>query len=616
MVNTPISKDGTIFPISLAIDAIRNSGYRNTAYALAELIDNSVQAGASLVEVIFFEKTINAGKRSKKRIQEIAVIDNGSGMNDDVLRAALMFGNGTRLNDRSGIGRFGVGLPNASLSQCKTVELWSWENGVANSLYTHIDFEEMQNDRMLCVPIATHKKIPVLISNVSKHDFSTPGGTLVLWSNLEDERMTWKTSQGTIKHTARLAGRIYRHLISESKVAIQLTTYNLDDDICEEPILVLPNDPLYLSIGTNTPVPFDKDPMFQLFGEPYGIDVEWKGVPSKITITCSYAKEKTFEHAGTRDRGHAPYGKHANDNVGVSLVRAKRELLIDPSWANHSDPRDRWWGCEVAFSPDLDDVFGVVNNKQEATNWGQFAQLDWEDFREEENESLTDVIKRMQDEDDPRSILIVVSKYIKDQIDLMRGVLRDQGKGRRGRPSRHEQPDAPDIEDKASDKTKERSNVRPTDRDNESFDDAKREQYAKDLVDKGYSEDVAIQKAELVLTRQRRIDFIEEDWDSDAFFQITLRTGGLSVVSLNSSHLFFQRLKLLLNQDDSLVELTPEEAIEQLQNTSDVLHLLFAAWARYEEEANEDTRKRLTSIRRSWGAMVNFYLDEEGFGSA
>ena len=36
-------------PASLAIQAMRDSGYKNTAYALAELIDNSVQAGASKI---------------------------------------------------------------------------------------------------------------------------------------------------------------------------------------------------------------------------------------------------------------------------------------------------------------------------------------------------------------------------------------------------------------------------------------------------------------------------------------------------------------------------------------------------------------------------------------
>ena len=50
-----IAEDGTfasgyIIPPELAVKAMRDSGYRNTAYALAELIDNSIQADAVFVK--------------------------------------------------------------------------------------------------------------------------------------------------------------------------------------------------------------------------------------------------------------------------------------------------------------------------------------------------------------------------------------------------------------------------------------------------------------------------------------------------------------------------------------------------------------------------------------
>lgn len=44
-----------IIPPELAIRAMRDSGYRNTDYALAELIDNSIQAKATQVDVICLE---------------------------------------------------------------------------------------------------------------------------------------------------------------------------------------------------------------------------------------------------------------------------------------------------------------------------------------------------------------------------------------------------------------------------------------------------------------------------------------------------------------------------------------------------------------------------------
>ena len=112
--------DAQLIPPHLAITAMRDSGYKNTAYALAELIDNSVQANASMIEVLCIEKRELVRQREVSRLWKIAVLDNGSGMDDKTLRMALQFGNGTRLNDRSGIGRFGMGaFQNASISQAE-----------------------------------------------------------------------------------------------------------------------------------------------------------------------------------------------------------------------------------------------------------------------------------------------------------------------------------------------------------------------------------------------------------------------------------------------------------------------------------------------------------------
>ena len=39
----------------------------------------------------------------------------------------LQFGNGTKLDADKGIGKFGIGLPNASVSQCRKVEVYTWQ---------------------------------------------------------------------------------------------------------------------------------------------------------------------------------------------------------------------------------------------------------------------------------------------------------------------------------------------------------------------------------------------------------------------------------------------------------------------------------------------------------
>ena len=59
-----------------ALISLRSSGYRNTSYAIAELIDNSFDAEAETVKVIFID---SVGSNGRKFIKEIIVADDGLG---------------------------------------------------------------------------------------------------------------------------------------------------------------------------------------------------------------------------------------------------------------------------------------------------------------------------------------------------------------------------------------------------------------------------------------------------------------------------------------------------------------------------------------------------------
>src|SRR3546814_2990630 len=79
-----------IIPAHLAVTAMRASGYKSTAYALAELIDNSIQAKATEVEVICVEERTMVQKRQRARVTEIAVIDNSEGMTSQGIQRAQL----------------------------------------------------------------------------------------------------------------------------------------------------------------------------------------------------------------------------------------------------------------------------------------------------------------------------------------------------------------------------------------------------------------------------------------------------------------------------------------------------------------------------------------------
>ena len=64
----------TIFPPHLVVKAMRDSGFKNAAYAISELIDNAVDAKSTNIELLCGEGRTTGAKR---RIEQIAVIDNG-----------------------------------------------------------------------------------------------------------------------------------------------------------------------------------------------------------------------------------------------------------------------------------------------------------------------------------------------------------------------------------------------------------------------------------------------------------------------------------------------------------------------------------------------------------
>ena len=128
--NLHMEQTNLIIPAHTAIATFRDAGYRNTASAIAELIDNSIEAGGKDIEILVFQELVQHTHRTSPTVTKIAVYDNGCGMSPELLGICLQFGNGTRLNSRKGIGRFGIGLPQASVSQCKHVDVYSWQNEI------------------------------------------------------------------------------------------------------------------------------------------------------------------------------------------------------------------------------------------------------------------------------------------------------------------------------------------------------------------------------------------------------------------------------------------------------------------------------------------------------
>ncbi|MCP5551399.1 MAG: hypothetical protein H7A53_10965 [Akkermansiaceae bacterium] len=334
---------------------------------------------------------------------------------------------------------------------------------------------------------------------------------------------------------------------------------------------------------------------------PTKIFVEFNGANYGYS-RASWATPATLPENG-KDRGSEPYGKHAAKNLGVSIVRAGRELDLDPSWTNTYEPTERWWGIEVEFPPALDEVFGVTNNKQAANIFSHMVGFDWA-TEADPGEERSDFIARLKSDGDPRASLIEIVDYIKTTIKKLRTLNADQTKGRRSPGKRH---DDTSVEDRASTKFKERAEAgHETPSDKEVFDDDAKEELVKDLTnEKQYPEADAREIADAVQKRDRKVLFVLQSSDMDAFFAVEQKPGGVTEIILNREHPAHEQLLTAL--DESTGDSTERELVERICNASETIKMLFAAWARQEIE-DVPNREKLRRMRQDWGRMARDFL--------
>lgn len=154
------------------LEALRSVGY-SIETAIADLIDNSISAGARNVWLTFFW----AGEDS-----HIQILDDGAGMSESELSEAMRPGSSDPLEERqpADLGRFGLGLKTASFSQARRLTVGSRkENGHLAIRRWDLDHVRAQNDWQLLkspAPGASQYLRPLE---------SLPSGTLVLWEQMD-----------------------------------------------------------------------------------------------------------------------------------------------------------------------------------------------------------------------------------------------------------------------------------------------------------------------------------------------------------------------------------------------------------------------------------------------
>jgi hypothetical protein len=165
-------RDEDTVPDPQLMESMRAVGY-TLETAVADIIDNSITAGGNQVDVLF--TTIPEPR--------IAILDNGSGMDQETLSLAMKLAARPPSYGRQpfDLGRFGLGLKTASLSQARSLTVATKQGQAVRAVRWDLDHLAVTNKWSLQVLDEAEVHSLAWIESLDSYE----SGTLVLWEKLD-----------------------------------------------------------------------------------------------------------------------------------------------------------------------------------------------------------------------------------------------------------------------------------------------------------------------------------------------------------------------------------------------------------------------------------------------
>lgn len=172
MTNTVSTNEHRAAPSAASlIESMRDIGYTLES-ALADVIDNAISAGASVIQIVYDTNTADPF---------LAIVDDGKGMTQSELLNAMRPGSQspTAMRDAADLGRFGLGMKTASFSQARCLTVASRRSGILSAARWDLDLVVERDDWLLQLPPAFDPlKLPGIESLGDV-------GTAVVWEKLD-----------------------------------------------------------------------------------------------------------------------------------------------------------------------------------------------------------------------------------------------------------------------------------------------------------------------------------------------------------------------------------------------------------------------------------------------
>jgi hypothetical protein len=193
------------------IESLRGFGYSPEA-AVADLVDNSISAGAKTIQVDFYWHGADS---------TVTITDDGIGMKEKTLVAAMRLGSTSPLERRAknDLGRFGLGLKTASFSQARELTVATVHQGSSAVRRWDLDVVADSGEWRLLRSVSPGSPIAA----------PSDKGTVVQWSQLDrlvgpadshDQRSQSRFLEVAGRVEAHLAATFHRFLVGRAHVEI------------------------------------------------------------------------------------------------------------------------------------------------------------------------------------------------------------------------------------------------------------------------------------------------------------------------------------------------------------------------------------------------------------
>ena len=318
------------------IEGLRDTGYEfNTA--IADLVDNSIAAAASLVDI-----KIDIDFRGKLRL---SIADNGIGMNRDGLINAMKYGSVERPHPSS-LGKFGLGLKTASTAFCRRLLVTSCQKPDLEIIRACWDLDH----------VASVGKWELLIDQSDKETIAhltkisgESSGTVVVWEEIDRLMKNYSSPSGVP------ARRAFNRIVDDLKEHIAMIYQRFLDTLNSS----VPNVKIKINDTTINPWdPFCKEFSDLVASQP----IEVEDTDASFQINAYILPRR--EEFSTPEAATA--AKISNDNQGFYIYRENR-LIHYADWLGmySKEPHGTLLRVEFSFDHRLDEAFQIDIKKSQ-----------------------------------------------------------------------------------------------------------------------------------------------------------------------------------------------------------------------------------------------------------